>query len=147
MILFFLHRAQLILKDKTIEEYNIFLTHLIDVDPSHFFYKEIANIALMILDEFIWTRGSPTDGIMIVDATGFTIGHIGRFDLVIVQKIACYIQEAMPIRLKAVHVINTSPVIEILYNMIKPFMKKELIKLVKLQIFLTNYLVPIKLLF
>ena len=36
----------------------------------------------------------------------------------------------MPVRIKGVHIINCSAVMDIVFNMMKPFMKKELIDIV-----------------
>ncbi|XP_014487546.1 PREDICTED: retinaldehyde-binding protein 1-like [Dinoponera quadriceps] len=71
------------------------------------------------MKEFVW----------VADTTGFTIGHVGRLNLQSIKKIMYYIQDTLPIRLKAVHIINTSPIVEMAYNMIKPFISAELIHL------------------
>ncbi|XP_019697416.1 alpha-tocopherol transfer protein-like [Harpegnathos saltator] len=103
---------------------------LVDLDPSHFFFNELLNVGLMTHDEFVWTHGSTPGQIFVVDATGITIGHVGRLNIASIKKGLRYLQDAMPIRLKEVHVINTSPVVEIIYNMTKPFLDKELVKLI-----------------
>lgn len=105
---------------------------LIDTDPSHFFHNEFINAGIMSHDEFLWTHGSLPGHIHIFDATGTTIEHIGRINLLSIKKSMCYVRDALPIRLKAMHVINTSPIVEIMFNMIKPFLNEEIINLVKL---------------
>lgn len=85
----------------------------------------------MIYDESIWTHGSSPGNIYVTDATGLTMAHVGRINFVSMKKCMLYVQDAMPIRLKGIHIINTTPVMEIVYNMIKPFIKEELKKLVK----------------
>lgn len=39
-------------------------------------------------------------------------------------------QEGLPVRLKGVHIINAIPFVDILVNMMTPFMKKELLDMV-----------------
>lgn len=41
-----------------------------------------------------------------------------------------YIQEALPLRLKAVHFINMVPMIERILAMARPFLKKELLEMI-----------------
>lgn len=42
-----------------------------------------------------------------------------------------YFQEAHPVRLRTVHVINCSPMLDRIMTVLRPFMKKEVSKLVK----------------
>lgn len=41
-----------------------------------------------------------------------------------------YFQEAHPVRLRTVHVINCSPMLDRIMTVLRPFMKKEVSKLV-----------------
>ncbi|XP_032686006.1 uncharacterized protein LOC116851075 [Odontomachus brunneus] len=122
--------AILPLKLTTKEGYIIVMSRLIDMDPSHFFYNESTNAAFMIFDEFLWTCGSVLGNIYVGDATGFTMAHVGRINLALMKKFIYYVENAMPIRLKQIHIINTTPVMEVLYNIIKPFVSEELKNLI-----------------
>lgn len=75
-------------------------------------------------------RGTSEGLVIIMDASGLSFGHIARLNLMNVKKILYYVQEAIPVRLKAIHIFNTVPIIDTLLNMIKPFAKAELLKLV-----------------
>lgn len=68
--------------------------------------------------------------IVILDATGFSFSHLASINLVILKKILFYIQEAAPVRLKTIHILNTMPVVDALVDLVKPFMKKELLNIV-----------------
>lgn len=84
-------------------------------------------------------QGTSQGQIAVLDAAGIKFGHVARMsNPIFVKKIVYYIQEAAPVRLKAIHVLNTMPIVDTLYNMIKPFIKPELINLVSSQ--LINYL-------
>ncbi|KAK7590773.1 hypothetical protein V9T40_002386 [Parthenolecanium corni] len=71
---------------------------------------------------------------IILDAKGFTFGHLVKLtaSLGAIKKTICYLQDAMQIRLKGIHVINTSPVIVQFVGIIKPFMKKHLYEMIHL---------------
>ncbi|XP_014485794.1 PREDICTED: alpha-tocopherol transfer protein-like isoform X2 [Dinoponera quadriceps] len=118
------------LEAKTKEGYSIIFSRLIDVDPTHFFYNESANANFMSYEEYLWTHGSTLGQIFVSDVTGFAMGHMGRMNLVTMKKILYYVQNAMPMRLKGVHMINMSPMVEKMYNMMKPLIKDELINLI-----------------
>lgn len=106
-------------------------SRLIDFDPSHFITADVLTNGFMTLEEQIYNYGLMPGFISIMDATGVSFGHVGRINLVIMKKVITYIQEAFPIRLKAVYVINSSPIAETVFNLLKPFINKELIQLVK----------------
>jgi hypothetical protein len=78
-------------------------------------------------------RGTNEGLVVIMDAAGLTIGHIARMNLMIIRKLLYYIQEATPVRLKALHILNTMPVVDKLLNIVKPFVKTELLELVSYQ--------------
>lgn len=41
------------------------------------------------------------------------------------RKFFTYVQEAMPVRMRAIHVLNTEPVLDKLMLLIRPFMDKK----------------------
>lgn len=75
-------------------------------------------------------RGTSQGQVIVIDASGLSFGHLARVNLMSIKKILYYVQEAIPIRLKSIHIFNTVPVVDTLFNMIKPFAKAELLKLV-----------------
>lgn len=103
----------------------------LNFEPSDYNFSSGVKGGIMLMDEFIWTHGSSPGLIYIVDATGVSLGHVKCLNLMLIKKFLHYIQDALPVRLKAVHVINISPVVELIYNMFKPFIKTELIDLVR----------------
>lgn len=66
-----------------------------------------------------------------VDLTGVTMSHALRIPPAMVKKYLYYVQEAKPVRLKAVHFMNTTPVVDFVIGLMKPFMKKELMDKVR----------------
>ncbi|KAI4454618.1 alpha-tocopherol transfer protein-related [Holotrichia oblita] len=66
----------------------------------------------------------------VMDMEGVTFGHLLRINLMDLKRHAYYVQEALPIRIKGLHYINVSPVVDKLLSMIKPFLKKEMASLI-----------------
>lgn len=58
------------------------------------------------------------------------LGHATRMSLSVAKKYLHFLQEAIPVRLKGLHVINTASFIDKILALIRPFVKKELISLV-----------------
>lgn len=46
------------------------------------------------------------------------------------RKFFQYVQEAMPVRMRAIHVLNTEPVLDKLMLLIRPFMDKKFFDMV-----------------
>lgn len=87
---------------------------------------------MMLCDIFFLTDGTTNGYTYIADVSKLLFGHVARMSPLGLKKILYYIQEAAPIRLKGIHIINAPPVMETLMNIIKPFMKKEMIDIVNI---------------
>ncbi|KAK5638337.1 hypothetical protein RI129_012632 [Pyrocoelia pectoralis] len=118
------------LPTKTPENYKIFYTRLIDLDPAKFVFADLMRI--MDMNLVMETMESSTcDGLVIVcDFENTTIGHLLKTSVMEVKKFLTYLQEALPVRLKAIHFINVGRVVDLLLPLAKPFIKKELLECV-----------------
>lgn len=85
----------------------------------------------MIMDLWLYTEGTAEGHVIIVDMEGVTFAHAGRLSPMGIKKYLYYLQEAIPIRLKGLHFANTNAVMDIILAMMKPFMKKELMDVVR----------------
>lgn len=103
----------------------------LNFEPSDYSFNNGIKAGFMVLDEFIWTHDTSSGFIYIADATGISLGHLTCINLMLAKKFLDYIQNALPVRLKAVHIINMSPIAELIFNMFKPFIKTEMIDLVR----------------
>lgn len=123
----------------TKEGYKLIYTRLIDYEPSHFVYNDTIKYFNMIMDMWLYTEGTAKGHIIIVDMEGVTLAHAGRLSPIGIKKYLYYLQEATPIRLMGLHFVNTNAVMDIILAMMKPFIKKELMNVVrKIKIFLLN---------
>lgn len=86
----------------------------------------------MMIDWWSYTEGTSPGFMIIVDMKGITFSHITRLNPMTLKYIFDYLQEAIPIRLKAMHFINTTQVMDVLMSLIKPLIKKELMEMVSL---------------
>ncbi|XP_015513350.1 uncharacterized protein LOC107219599 [Neodiprion lecontei] len=114
----------------TPEGYRVILAKTIDPDPSRYVLADVIKLASMVMELRLYTTGTSSGYVIILDMDGTVFGHVARMNPMVVKKHLYYVQEALPIRLKSVHIINTAPFVEILMNIAKPFMKKELMNMI-----------------
>ncbi|XP_014472010.1 PREDICTED: alpha-tocopherol transfer protein-like [Dinoponera quadriceps] len=118
--------AHITLEMRTKEGYKIVYSRLIDYEPSHFVYNDTMKYFAMVTDLWLYKEGTAKGHIIIIDMDKVSFAHAGRLSPLGIKKFLYYLQESIPIRLKALHFINTNAVMDIILAMMKPFMKKEL---------------------
>ncbi|XP_076181488.1 alpha-tocopherol transfer protein-like [Ptiloglossa arizonensis] len=64
--------------------------------------------------------------VYILDASVATPSHFAKFTPGIVKKFLVCVQEAYPVKLKEVHVVNVSPLVDTIVNFVKPFLKEKI---------------------
>lgn len=84
----------------------------------------------MVTDLWMAKEGIAAGHALVVDMEGSTLAHLAKVNLMAMKKFMYYIQEALPVRLKAVHFINAVSFMDKLLAMMRPFMKKELMDMI-----------------
>lgn len=87
---------------------------------------------LMIADVIQRESGAVHGYTFVLDMEGVTMGHVARLTISTIRKFLHFLQEAMPVRLKGIHLTNVVPFIDKILMLIKPFMKKELLEILHL---------------
>ena len=118
------------LQQRTREGYSVLFGKLLDTDASKYNFNDHIRDICMCIDVAQYEIGTTPGQIVVFDTVGATLGHIARLDLAGQKKFLMYIQDGLPIRLKGVHIMNSNSIMEVALNMIKPFMKKELMDIV-----------------
>lgn len=84
-------------------------------------------LALMIGDIRLAEEAVGVAGdVYILDASVATPTHFAKFTPTLVKKFLVCVQEAYPVKLKEVHVINISPLVDTIVNFVKPFLKEKI---------------------
>ncbi|KAF5300663.1 hypothetical protein FQA39_LY19131 [Lamprigera yunnana] len=119
----------------TPEGYHVVFSKL-SPDSSNYVFSQHVKVLLMSLAAFFERQG-PSEGLVIVqDFKEFTFGHLVKAPILEVKKLMMYLQEALPVRLKAIYIINIGGVIDSAMAIVKPFLKKELAQSVSERIFI-----------
>lgn len=119
------------LPGETAEGYRVVYCQLLDADPSVFIYPEASKYFFMIGDLQVVQGGVCPGYVFIGNGTGLAMGHVARFNPTLLRKLLIFIQEAIPVRIKGIHFLHPPPALELILNVAKPFMKKELISMFK----------------
>lgn len=122
--------ANIPLKKLTKEGYHIFYASFTDPDTSKYDYVSNMKLLTMVGDMMIRDNGTYKGHVTLIDLKGLAMGHLTSFSPMAMKKFLTYLQEGTPVRLKAIHFLNANPVMDMIMNMMKPFMKKELIEMV-----------------
>ncbi|XP_054282835.1 alpha-tocopherol transfer protein-like isoform X2 [Macrosteles quadrilineatus] len=110
--------------------YQIIFHRLKVFEPKHYVFNDGVKLLSMAIDACLQVEGTVPGYVFLFDMSGVKFGHITRLSISSLRKFFLYIQEGMPVRLKAIHILNTQPVIDKILLLVKPFMKKELYQLI-----------------
>ena len=117
----------------TKEGYKIIYGRLLDDEPSHFVYNDTMKFLNMVIDLWLYIEGTCDGHVLLIDMKNVSLGHVGRLSPMALKKFLYYLQDGLPVRLKSFHFMNASPVIDLILNMMRPFMKKQLMDMVRLK--------------
>lgn len=94
-------------------------------EVERFLYYDGMKLFNMLLDLWLIENGTMKGYVLVCDIVGVQMSHVIRIPPVGVKKYLFYLQEAVPLRLKALHFMNTTPVMDFILGLMRPFMKKE----------------------
>lgn len=83
---------------------------------------------IMTLDALVYDDPPPTGLIMLFDMKGVGLLHLTKIRMGLLRTFSYYLQQGLPIKLEAVHVLNTAYFIDKVMAIIKPLLKKDLIE-------------------
>uniref|UniRef100_A0A0A9WG60 Alpha-tocopherol transfer protein-like n=1 Tax=Lygus hesperus TaxID=30085 RepID=A0A0A9WG60_LYGHE len=114
------------------EEGNkVIVCKLNDTDTAKFNYPICVKWLLVTAQVAQWDKGIQNGYIIVYDATGFTMSHLLRCSLGTIKNYINWGKNASPIRVLRVVFINTSPVVKRMLTLVKPFLSKELLNMMK----------------
>lgn len=119
-----------LLPGRTKEGYAVGFAKFMDRNPENFNLVEQIKLFDMCLWMWFAQTGLINGAVFIMDMRGAVIGHMKRLNWVALKKFLFYVQEALPIRLKSIHVINAIPYVDTILNMMKPLIKVDILKMV-----------------
>ncbi|CAH0714071.1 unnamed protein product, partial [Brenthis ino] len=116
----------------TVHGYTAVYCRLLDSDVKKFIFSDIVRTAMIILDLWQYEEGTWPGFVIMIDMDGTSIGHVTKLDVMTVRQLLYFLQECMLIRLKEIHFLNAPSFMEKLMMLLRPFMKKELLDMIKI---------------
>lgn len=115
----------------TPEGYQILIYRLSDTDPSKMKFGEAVKAFCMFNDVRISEDKLAQGYVVVFDMKGLRLGHLTRIKFGPLKTYMSYIQEAHPVRLKKIYIVNTNIFINQIMNLVKPLIKSELLGLLE----------------
>lgn len=118
------------LPSRTKDGYAVFYSRLLDFEPKHLILQEALKSVLMVLDLWQYLEGTWPGLVIIFDLEGFRLSHMFRLELQIVQQFLHYLEHAMLVQLKGIHLMNAPFFANRLLMILKRFVGSEMMHLV-----------------
>ncbi|XP_066144708.1 alpha-tocopherol transfer protein-like [Euwallacea fornicatus] len=115
---------------RTDEDYVVHYFKLQDTNYSNFDLIPAMTVSYMLLD-ISQERDPPKGLIVIIDTKGVGLMHLVKLKMSALKKYLEFLQEGLPIQIKTIHIINTVSFFGKIMNLIKIFMKSELITMIQ----------------
>ncbi|XP_034828195.1 alpha-tocopherol transfer protein-like isoform X1 [Maniola hyperantus] len=127
-----------LLPEKSCQGYDLIYHRLHNTEPSKYHLEPGCKVLLMTVDACLSKRGPQPGHIFLFDMQGVKLGHLTRVSLSFqkdrqrtLRKFFQYVQEAMPVRMREIHVFNSEPIVDKLLMLIRPFMDKKFFDMIK----------------
>lgn len=118
------------LPENTPEGFKVYIGKLIDFNLQKFSFQDGLKWFTMVFETILLQQGSEVGYIVALDMNNFSFGHFTRLNPLIMKKFLFYLQEATPIRIQGIHLINAVSFVDKILAMMKPFLKKELLDVI-----------------
>lgn len=110
---------------------NVWIWQLNDPGLEKYDYFGDAKLFMLATDSWLLADHRLEDSdIVIMDVKDITLKFITKFNLSIARKLSKYQEDAMPIRLKQIHIVNAPPFIDKVFSLMKPLLKQEVTQMI-----------------
>ncbi|XP_058821907.1 alpha-tocopherol transfer protein-like [Topomyia yanbarensis] len=109
--------------------YSIVYHRLNNPKASNYNFDDAVKTYFMLLDSCLYTQGPRPGLICLFDMTNVGLTHLLRVKISTVRKFFHYLQDGLPARLKAIHVLNAVSFFDKILYIIKPFIHAEILKM------------------
>lgn len=105
----------------------LILHGLSNSNAKNYVFDEAVKTFVMLAETSLFKHGPRNGFIFIFDLKGAGLGHLARPSVKSMMKGLKFLQEGVPINLKAIHILNSVPFSGMILAMIRPFARSELL--------------------
>ncbi|XP_049878973.1 alpha-tocopherol transfer protein-like [Pectinophora gossypiella] len=116
----------------TVHGYRAVYLRLLDPDPRNFMFVECVRTFMMMFDLWQQEEGTWPGFVIMIDMDRATMSHVAKLDIMAVRQVLYFLQECMLVKLKEVHFLNAPVFMDKVMMMLKPFMKKALLDMIRI---------------
>ncbi|ODN01780.1 Alpha-tocopherol transfer protein-like [Orchesella cincta] len=121
--------ASTILKKRDAKGRHILLLRVAQWDTNKYSFDDCLACIFLMLDESTATLDTQYNGItVILDFKGFGFSHARLIGPRRLQQIASLLQDSYPARFKEIHLLNHPSIFNMVFSLIKPFLKEKIRK-------------------
>ncbi|CAG9559401.1 unnamed protein product [Danaus chrysippus] len=112
----------------TVHGYRAMYCRLLDGDYRKYNLSDMLRTFMAVFDLWQYEEGTWPGFVLILDMKLTTLNHLSRLDIMAVKQTLYFLQECMLVKLKEVHFTNAPYFMDKVMNILKPFMKNDLIQ-------------------
>lgn len=109
--------------------YAIIFHRLNNPKASNYNFDEAVKTYFMLMETCLYHRGPRPGLICLFDMDNVGLSHLLRVKISTIRKFFHYLQEGLPAKLKAIHVLNAVSFFDKVLYLIKPFMRAEILNM------------------
>ncbi|KAI8434332.1 hypothetical protein MSG28_012404 [Choristoneura fumiferana] len=105
----------------------LWLSQINDPGLRNFDHLQLIRLFLLVMDAWILDEEGLVDAdVIIIDAKDISLRMLTKMNISVARKMAKYQEEAMPIRLKQMHVYNSPTYMDKIFSVMKQFLKHDI---------------------
>ncbi|XP_022907104.1 alpha-tocopherol transfer protein-like [Onthophagus taurus] len=116
-----------LLPKKSKNGYTVLFCKLMDKNSDNFSNLEVIKYFDMVLSVLLAQLGTCEGHVLVIDMEGLSLSHIAKVNINVTRKYMYFLQEALPIRTKEIHIVNVSALAQKLLNLVKSFINKDIL--------------------
>lgn len=120
-----------LLPNVTSSNFRILTLRLIDFNPENLVFDDALSVFTLVHDTTIVTpeKDELADGeIVIFDLKGVTASHLTKLGFTSLRCFLRYMTESHPLKIKGVHIVNSSSLLDKLVMLLRPFLSSKAMK-------------------
>ncbi|KAI8121596.1 hypothetical protein FF38_04063 [Lucilia cuprina] len=88
---------------------------------------EVFKAAVLYLEAAMWEPETQINGVVVIfDMDGLSLQQTWQFTPAFAKRIVDWLQDAVPLRIKAIHIVNQPKIFNVVFSLFKPFLREKL---------------------